>query len=119
MVQEREDGSASVVMVAVIAAMVLVAGAFVAVGQATAARHTAQGVADAAALTSAARLGYESDSVCEAAAEVTEANGVVLEKCSVDGVAVTVRVSAEPAGWAAQLGMASAVSRAGPAVTDF
>lgn len=118
LVREREDGSASVVLIAVIAAIVLVASGFVALGHATAARHAAQGAADAAALASAARLGYEPDVACEAAAEVANANGVALEECLVDGVTVTVHMSAEPAGWAAMLGSASAVSRAGPAIAD-
>lgn len=119
LIREREDGSASVVLVAVIAAIALVASAYAALGHATAARHSAQGVADAAALASAARLGYEPDAACEAAVEVVNANEVVLDECSVDAVTVTVQVSAEPSGWAAMVGSASAVSRAGPAVADF
>jgi Flp pilus assembly protein TadG len=50
----RERGSATVLAAGVAAALVVSAMAFTAVGQASAARHRAQGAADAAALAGAA-----------------------------------------------------------------
>lgn len=111
---DRERGSATILAVGVMAALVLFAGAFAAMGQASAARHRAQGAADAAALAGAARVFLGEAEVCEAAAELIAEGDAALERCEVHGLAVTVHVAVEPLGVPAVFGPARAVSRAGP-----
>ncbi|GAB3647603.1 hypothetical protein GCM10028833_11710 [Glycomyces tarimensis] len=105
-------------MVGVVAALVIFAGAFAAMGQASAARHRAQGAADAAALAGAARVLLGEAEACGAASDLVAANDARLERCEVSGLEVTVHVAAEPAGVPAVFGPARAVSRAGPVMTE-
>lgn len=114
---DRERGSATVLSVGVLAATVLFAGAFAGLGQATAARHRAQGAADAAALAGAARVLGEDGTACEAAAALAASGGAELERCEVEDLEVTVSVAVEPSGIPAAFGPARAVSRAGPVMT--
>lgn len=114
----RERGSATVLAAGVAAALVVTAVAFTAVGQASAARHRAQGAADAAALAGAARVLLGEGEACGAARAMVERAGSVLERCEVDGVEVTVAVSEVPAGIPAAFGPARAVSRAGPVMVE-
>lgn len=113
-VEGRERGSATVLAVGVVAALVLFAGAFAALGQASAARHRAQGAADAAALAGAARVLLGDEEACEAASAMTAEGGADLERCEVKDLEVTVAVTVEAAGVPALFGPARAVSRAGP-----
>ncbi|MCH7229522.1 flp pilus-assembly TadE/G-like family protein [Glycomyces sp. L485] len=116
--ERGERGSATVLSVGVVAALVLFATAFAAVGQASAARHRAQGAADAAALAGAARVLLGDGAACDAAAELVAANGAELEGCVVEDLEVTVHVAADPVGVPAAFGPARAVSRAGPVMTS-
>lgn len=116
-IEGREQGSATVLAVGVVAALVLFAGAFAAMGQASAARHRAQGAADAAALAGAARVLLGDEEACEAAAAMTAEGGADLERCEVKDLEVTVAVAVEPAGVPALFGPARAVARAGPVMT--
>ena len=111
---DGERGSATVLAVGVVAALVLFAGAFAAMGQASAARHRAQGAADAAALAGAARVLLGGEEACGAASAMAGENGVDLERCEVKDLEVTIIVTVEPAGLPALFGPARAVSRAGP-----
>ncbi len=110
----EERGSATILAVGVMAALVLFAGVFAAVGQAGAARHRAQGAADAAALAGAVRILLGEAAACEAASELIAAGETVLERCEVKDLEITVHVTAEPVGIPAMFGPARAVSRAGP-----
>lgn len=110
----RERGSATVLAVGVVAALVLFAGGFAAMGQASAARHRAQGAADAAALAGAARVLLGDVEACGAASAMAGENGVDLERCEVKDLEVTTTVTVEPAGLPALFGPARAISRAGP-----
>ncbi|MCD0443512.1 flp pilus-assembly TadE/G-like family protein [Glycomyces sp. A-F 0318] len=118
MKSDRERGSATVLAAGVAAALVVMAVAFTAVGQASAARHRAQGAADAAALAGAARVLFGDGEACGAARAMVEEAGSALEGCEVDGVEVTVAVSEVPAGIPAAFGPARAVSRAGPVMVE-
>ncbi|WP_051393071.1 Rv3654c family TadE-like protein [Glycomyces arizonensis] len=111
---DRERGSATVLSVGVMAALVLFAGAFAGLGQASAARHRAQGVADAAALAGAARVLLGEGEACGQAEKLVAASDAELERCEVKDLEVTVHVAVEPAGIPALFGPARAVSRAGP-----
>lgn len=111
---DRERGSATVLSVGVMAALVLFAAAFVGLGQASAARHRAQGAADAAALAGAARVLLGEEAACGQAEELAAASDAELERCEVRNLEVTVAVAVEPAGIPAVFGPARAVSRAGP-----
>ncbi|WP_081687612.1 Rv3654c family TadE-like protein [Glycomyces tenuis] len=113
----HERGSATVLAVGVVATLVVLAGAFAALGQATAARHRAQGAADAAALAGAARVLLGDGAACEAAAELAAEGGADIERCVVEDLEVTVTVTVEPSGIPAAFGPARAVSRAGPVMT--
>ncbi|GAB3226433.1 hypothetical protein GCM10027447_16610 [Glycomyces halotolerans] len=101
-------------MIAVVAAVVVFAAGLAAMGQAGAARHRAQGAADAAALAGAAKVLLGEAEACGAAAAMVEGGGAELYSCEVRDVEVTVRVSVKPAGIPAVFGPARAVSRAGP-----
>lgn len=96
------------------AALVVSAMAFTAVGQATAARHRAQGAADAAALAGAAKVLFGEEEACAAAREMAADAGVDMERCEAGDLEVTVYVSAVTSGIPAMFGPARAVSRAGP-----
>ena len=113
-----ERGSATVLVVGIVAAAVLFAGAFAAMGQASAARHRAQGAADAAALAGAARVLLGEGEACGAAADMVAVNDADFVGCEVSDLEVTVYVTVDPAGIPAIFGPARAVSRAGPVVTE-
>ncbi|WP_051704754.1 Rv3654c family TadE-like protein [Glycomyces sp. NRRL B-16210] len=111
---DRERGSATVLATGIVAALVVSAMAFTAVGQATAARHRAQGAADVAALAGAAKVLLGDGEACAAAQAMAADAAVELDHCEVRNLEVTVYVSAEPSGIPASFGPARAVSRAGP-----
>lgn len=97
-----------------LAATAVLAAGFAAVGQAGAARHQAQGAADAAALAGAAKVLLGPGEACSAAAELVAENRAEMESCEVSGLEVTVRVTTDPAGIGDLFGPARASSRAGP-----
>jgi secretion/DNA translocation related TadE-like protein len=112
-----QDGSATVLVVAV-AASVLAAGAVgSALGGAVLLRHRAAAAADAAALSAAMRVGDGDSAACGRAAELARANGARLVACAVHGPVVDVSVAAAAGGWLAWLPAARLNSRAGPAET--
>lgn len=115
---DRERGSATVLAAGVMAALVVTAVAFTAVGQASAARHRAQGAADAAALAAAAKVLFGEEEACGAARAMVEKSGSELEGCEVGGLEVTVHVSEVATGIPTAFGPARAVSRAGPVAVE-
>lgn len=102
----------------VAAALVVSAVAFTAVGQAGAARHRAQGAADAAALAGAAKVLFGEGPACAAAQAMVERSATEFERCEVSDLEVTVYVNETSAGIPAVFGPARAVSRAGPVVAE-
>lgn len=99
-------------------ALVATAVAFTAIGQASAARHRAQGAADAAALAGAARVLFGEGEACAAAQAMVEQSSTEFVRCEVDGLEVTVYVDETPTGIPQALGPARAVSRAGPVLLE-
>jgi secretion/DNA translocation related TadE-like protein len=116
--RDGERGSATVLAAGVAAALVATAVAFTAIGQAGAARHRAQGAADAAALAGAARVLFGENEACGAAAAMVDRTSAEFVRCEVSGLEVTVYVTATPTGIPQALGPARAVSRAGPVLTE-
>lgn len=105
-----ERGSGGVLALAVIVLLAAVALAAVGVGSALAARQRVTAAADAGALAAAdTALGIHPGSPCAVAAEVVAAHAARLAACEVDGVIVTVAVTAEVAGVSL-----TARARAGP-----
>ncbi|GAA1663248.1 hypothetical protein GCM10009830_05690 [Glycomyces endophyticus] len=113
-----ERGSATVLAAGVAVALVATAVAFTAVGQASAARHRAQGAADAAALAGAAQVLLGEGEACAAAQAMVDRSATEFVHCEVDGLEVTVYVNETPTGIPQALGPARAVSRAGPVLTE-
>jgi secretion/DNA translocation related TadE-like protein len=115
---ERERGSATVLAAGVTAALLVSAVAFIALGQASAARHRAQGAADAAALAGAAKVLFGEGEACAAAQEMVERSETEFRGCEVNELEVTVHVDETPNGLPAAFGPARAVSRAGPVAVE-
>lgn len=96
--------------VGVIACTATVAVGLVAAGGAALYGQRLAGAADAAALAAAdAASGAVSGDPCDRAAQVAEAAEVALERCDLDALIATIRVSGSFAGLPA-----TAVARAGP-----
>lgn len=110
----RERGSAIPLAVGLLG-MVLFVGAALGVVMAMVATHrSAQAAADLASLAGAGSLQRRADA-CTAAAQVAEANGAVLEDCSVAGEDVIVAVRVTGPHWLGQVADLRAQARAGPA----
>ena len=109
----RDRGAATVLVVGLVAALlVLTAGALV-IASAVVASHRARVAGDLAALGGAAVLqdGADGGRACTVAGRVARANGAALQGCSSGDAIVTVLVSVDAALWPRP---ASARSRAGP-----
>lgn len=107
-----DQGSASVLMLAVVAALAVVALAVAMLAGTSAARTRAQAAADLAALSAGTAAMFAAAVPCEIADETARRNGAVLVSCADEGAGVfvvSVRVPA-PAGR-----VAGATARAGPA----
>lgn len=104
----RDDGAGSVLMLAIVAVVLMLAGVAALLGRVSAARHEAQSAADLAALAGASAY-LRGAEPCAVARQITAVNGATLGSCEIrDGhVIVTARVPVA--------GMwASASARAGP-----
>lgn len=89
----RDDGAGSVLAIAIVAAMVLLAMAAIPLYVVLATRSAVAGAADAAALAAAdVRVGVVGGFPCDVAAQVAAANNVILHSCEVDGYIATVAV---------------------------
>jgi secretion/DNA translocation related TadE-like protein len=115
---EKERGSATVLAAGVTAALLVSAVAFIALGQASAARHRAQGAADAAALAGAAKVLFGEGEACAAAQAMVERSETEFRGCEVNELEVTVHVDETPNGLPAVFGPARAISRAGPVAVE-
>jgi secretion/DNA translocation related TadE-like protein len=109
-----DRGSAAVVMLGVIAAVLALTVSGLLLASAVLASHRARAAADLAALAAAGVLmrGGPAGSACESAAQAAAANYGRLQQCIASGreVRLTVAVHAGPRG----VGIATARSRAGP-----
>jgi secretion/DNA translocation related TadE-like protein len=109
----RDDrGSASLWLLGVALAVLLLAATVMSAGGLIVARHQAQTAADLGALAGARRAIEGSDTACTEADRYVKRNAATLTACRVEvlDVVVTARVPG-PAGW----GSAEASARAGPA----
>lgn len=89
-----ERGAGSILAIAVLAGVVATLVLFAPLCRVLVVRAQVAGAADAAALAAAdVARGISPGIPCVLAASVATANGAVLDRCQVDGVIVTVRVS--------------------------
>lgn len=114
---DPERGSGTVLTLAVVAVVLLCAGALAALGAAQQARSVARTGADLGALAAATALRWGQDA-CATAQRTVERNGGDLVGCDVEGggvVTVTVQreVAWTSAAWPGA-GVAEVVARAGP-----
>jgi secretion/DNA translocation related TadE-like protein len=94
-----ERGAGTVLGLAILGAFLALTLMLVPAWAMLAVKQRIAGAADAAALAAAdARLGVVGDYPCPLAATVAAANGATLTACAVDGLVVTVAVSAQIGG---------------------
>ena len=110
----RDDGSATVLVLAVCGAVTAAAALLAGTGVAAVTRHRAALAADAAALAAAADVTLLPGSVCASAAKALAANGARLVECRVDGAVVVVRARVSAPRWIGWAGAAEGRARAGP-----
>jgi secretion/DNA translocation related TadE-like protein len=95
-----ERGSGSILAVAVVAAALMLSLALVPLYGVLLAKRQAAGAADLAALAAAdVAVGAEPGIPCRTASSIARANDVALRACRLEGVIVTVRVSASVLGF--------------------
>ena len=109
-----ERGSATVVMLGVIASVLMLTISGLLLASAVLASHRARAAADLAALAAAGVLmrGEPALAACQSAAQVAEANHGRVQRCIASGTEVRLSV-AVPAG-VKGVGVATARARAGP-----
>jgi len=96
-----EQGSGSVLSVAVVAVVLLLFSLLLPVMTVLSAQQRAVGAADAAALAAAdVAVGILPGSPCRVAATVASANAARLDGCLIDGTTATVRVTTRVLGFA-------------------
>jgi secretion/DNA translocation related TadE-like protein len=89
-----EQGSGSVLAVAIVAAVLILFSLVLPVTTVLSAQQRAAGAADAAALAAAdVAVGIRSGSPCPVAASVSSANASRLDGCLIDGPTATVQVT--------------------------
>lgn len=99
-----ESGSATVVAIGIITAVVALALAVIAIGARAADQHRVRTAADLAAVAGATAL-YTGSAACTAAEETARLNAAATQACEIDGGDVTVEVS---------MAGARATAKAGP-----
>lgn len=105
-----DQGSGSVLAVALVAAVLLLAGLALPLNAALTTRQLAANAADAAALAAAdTASGLVPGYPCANAAQAARLNGAALGECTVDGLEVRVTVTRQVLGVVVSVG-----SRAGP-----
>lgn len=109
-----EQGSATLLVVAVAGVLFFVLGGLAVVGGMVRAERQAQSAADLAALAGASALGEGIDG-CAAAGRIAAANDASVTTCAVLGREVTVRVRVRGPRAVGRAWDASALARAGPA----
>lgn len=108
-----EDGSATVLVLALCGVLLLAGSLAGALGAVTVARHRAASAADLAALAGASAASRGADA-CAAAGRSAARADAQLVRCLRQGTDVAVEVSVRPPGAIGRLGPASARARAGP-----
>lgn len=110
-----ERGSATVLVLGLVAVLALVAAVGTALAGVGVARHRAASAADLAALAAASRAVEGGLAACDAARTTARASGAVLARCALDGRTAEVVAVVQPPGPLGALGQAQSRARAGPA----
>jgi secretion/DNA translocation related TadE-like protein len=106
-----DQGSASLWLLGVALAVLLLAGTVAMAGGLLVARHRARAAADLGALAGAVRAAQGPGVACPAAERIVQANGGRMIGCQLKGLDVVITVDVDgPAGW----GQVRASARAGP-----
>lgn len=106
----HQEGAASTMAIALVAATVMATGMLVPICSALSARQQVSGAADAAALAAAnAATGWVRGEPCDAAERTARRNGVTMDECRLAGLEATVTVSTNIA-----LTRVTGSARAGP-----
>jgi secretion/DNA translocation related TadE-like protein len=113
-----DEGSASLVAVAMMAVLVGLTVGVVHIGSAVVARHRAQAAADLAALAGAGHLADGTAAACTRAATLASAMHTTVTQCTVDELDVVVAVEATVGLGRFDVGPARATARAGPVDAD-
>jgi len=111
-----EQGSATVVGIGAVLAVLAVFAIAFQLAAAVITRHRAEAAADLAALAAAAYTVSGTSDACATARRVTDRMAVRMVSCELHGWEASVRVEAVPPGALARFGTARATARAGPAV---
>jgi secretion/DNA translocation related TadE-like protein len=111
---DGDQGAATVWAAGAIVVLVSITLFGLHLGEAVVVRHRAESAADLAALAAAATVVAGEQYACTQARRVTDRMRVRLESCRAQGWDVLVDVVARPAGWLADLGVATGRARAGP-----
>jgi secretion/DNA translocation related TadE-like protein len=111
----RERGFATVWVVTSMALVMAAAGVAMSYGAATLQRHRADSAADAVALAVALRAIDGRSAACAYGAVLGRLDGAVVTSCELHGAVSQVSVAVRLPGVLAELGQATARSRAGPA----
>jgi secretion/DNA translocation related TadE-like protein len=112
----HDQGSASVLLLAVGLVLLGAGLAAASVGTAHVTRHQAQIAADLGALAGATHSALGPHPACQRAASIVGANGGRIIGCELDGLDLTVTVQVEPATGLSR--PATATARAGPVRAD-
>ncbi len=107
----RDRGSASLWLLGVGLAVVLLGAVAATVASAVVARHRAQAAADLGALAGAARAAQGEAAACARAAELVRANRARLVGCRLDGLDLVVTAEVGPARASARAGPVRSLSR--------
>jgi secretion/DNA translocation related TadE-like protein len=115
-VEQRDGGSASILLLAAVWLAITAAGSLAYLGSAVIARHRAESAADLAALAAAeVLLGRSDGEPCQAARRVASWGGGTVTSCRTGFAAAAVEVTVPAAGPVRRLGPARARAVAGPA----
>lgn len=112
--QSGDEGSATVLVLALCSLLVVCAAVLVAVASVAVVRHRAAQAADSAALAAATRSLHGVDAACRTADELARASGARLLSCALQGDLADVLVEVRPEGWLSRFGAARGRARAGP-----
>ncbi|WP_309224196.1 MULTISPECIES: Rv3654c family TadE-like protein [unclassified Mycobacteroides] len=110
-----DNGSATLVAVAMMAVMLALTAGGVAIGSAVVARHRAQAAADLSALAGAQWALYGVAPACAQATAITRRMGASMASCVVDDLDAVVTVNVPVILGRFGIGPARAAARAGPA----
>jgi secretion/DNA translocation related TadE-like protein len=116
---DGERGSATVVGVGAVLALLTVFALAVHLGSAVITRHRAEAAADLAALAAAATTVGGTPQACARAQRVADRMATRITSCDVHGWEVSVQVEASPPGPLGRFGTARATARAGPAANRW